>query len=307
MHGSISLDNTMRAGLKITLQLPLTLSVITTVVVEISGGQYAFPLSRVGRLLSLSSDEITIENGWQCINVENQIIKLLPASHVLELDDQSIDYQNINVVVINDRMASYGVIVDRFIGQRELFVQSLDTRLGKIQDISAAALNEHGLPILILDVDDLVRSIDAIAKKSPSDFVKLGMSELSRKMQKRLLVIDDSLTVRELEKRLLEDHGYRVDVAVDGMDGWNAVRRNRYQLVITDVDMPRMDGIELVASMRKDSQLKSIPVMIISYKDRSEDRFRGLEAGADYYFAKGAFHDNSLVEAVIDLIGEPIE
>jgi len=307
MHGSISLDNSMGTGFKVTLQLPLTLSVITAIVVEISDGQYAFPLSRVGRLLSLSPEDIAIEDGWQCVNVDNQTIKLLPASHVLEINDQLLDYHNINVVVINDRMNCFGVIVDRFIGQRELFVQSLDSRLGKIQDISAAALNEYGLPVLIVDVDDLVQSIYAITKKSPAEFSRRIVSESSQKIRKRVLVIDDSLTVRELEKRLLEEHGYRVDVAVDGMDGWNAVRRNRYHLVITDVDMPRMDGIELVSSMRKDNHLNSIPVMIISYKDRSEDRFRGLEAGADYYFAKGGFHDNSLVEAVIDLIGESIE
>jgi len=307
MQGSISLNNTIGKGLKITLQLPLTLSVITAVVAEISDEQYAFPLSRVDRLLTLAPEEVIIEDGYQCASIDNQLIKLVPASHVLELNERPFDYRSINVVVISDRMNRFGLIVDRFIGQRELFVQSLDSRLGKIQDISAVALNENGMPILIVDVDDLVRSIYAITRNSTVDFSKRCTNESSKILQKRILVIDDSLTVRELEKRLLEEQGYRVDVAVDGMDGWNAVRRNRYQLVITDVDMPRMDGIELVTSIRKDNQLHSLPVMIISYKDRSEDRFRGLEAGADYYLAKGGFSDEALVEAVIDLIGDAIE
>jgi two-component system sensor histidine kinase and response regulator WspE len=89
------------------------------------------------------------------------------------------------------------------------------------------------------------------------------------------------------------------------MDGWNAVRTGRYDLVITDVDMPRMDGIELATLIKKDPMLKSLPVMIVSYKDRDEDRLRGLEAGADYYLTKGSFHDETLLQAVVDLIGEP--
>ena len=117
--------------------------------------------------------------------------------------------------------------------------------------------------------------------------------------------MDDSLTVRELVRKLLANRGYLADVAVDGMDGWNAVRTGNYDLVITDVDMPRLDGIELAALIKQDPHLKSLPVMIVSYKDREEDRLRGLEAGADYYLTKGSFHDETLLQAVVDLIGDP--
>ncbi|HYS45848.1 MAG TPA: response regulator, partial [Rhizomicrobium sp.] len=95
------------------------------------------------------------------------------------------------------------------------------------------------------------------------------------------------------------------DVAVDGMDAWNALRTGHYDLVVTDVDMPRMDGIELATLIKKDPQLKALPVMIVSYKDREEDRMRGLQAGADFYLTKGSFHDETLLQAVVDLIGEP--
>ncbi|WP_455196339.1 response regulator, partial [Kaarinaea lacus] len=168
-------------------------------------------------------------------------------------------------------------------------------------------LSEDGTPVLILDVDDLVRSIDAMVNGAVMGALKPYTNVLSHKVRKRILVVDDSLTVREIERQLLEAQGYRVDVAVDGMDGWNAVRRNKYHLVVTDVDMPRMDGIELVDSMKKDNHLRSLPIMIVSYKDRHEDRQRGLEAGADYYLAKGSFHDETLIEAVVDLIGEATE
>ena len=122
---------------------------------------------------------------------------------------------------------------------------------------------------------------------------------------KLILVVDDSLTVRELERKLLTKLGFDVSVSVDGMDGWNMVRAERFDLVISDVDMPRMDGIELVSLIKRDTRLGVMPVMIVSYKDRPEDRQRGLEAGADYYLAKSNFHDETLLSVVEDLIGAP--
>jgi two-component system sensor histidine kinase and response regulator WspE len=116
-------------------------------------------------------------------------------------------------------------------------------------------------------------------------------------------VVDDSLTVREMQRKLLAARGYRVDVALDGIDGWNQLRAGAHDLVITDIDMPRLDGIALVERIRQDPRLFHLPVMIVSYKDRPEDRARGMEAGADHYLAKGAFHDASLLDAVHDLIG----
>jgi two-component system, chemotaxis family, sensor histidine kinase and response regulator WspE len=115
-------------------------------------------------------------------------------------------------------------------------------------------------------------------------------------------LMDDSLTVREAERQLLANHGYDVEVAGDGMDGWNAVRVGHYDLVITDVDMPRMTGFELVSQIKNDSHLHALPVMIVSYKGSEDDRNRGLEAGANYYFTKSSFHDETLLQAVIDLI-----
>jgi two-component system sensor histidine kinase and response regulator WspE len=128
-------------------------------------------------------------------------------------------------------------------------------------------------------------------------------AEASRR--KRILVVDDSITVRELERQLLQSRGFVVDVAVDGMDGWNAVRGTRYDLVVSDVDMPRMDGIALVTLIKADPVRRTIPVVIVSYKDREEDRLRGLEAGANRYLTKSSFHDETFIHTIVDLVGEP--
>jgi two-component system sensor histidine kinase and response regulator WspE len=160
-----------------------------------------------------------------------------------------------------------------------------------------------GSPLLIIDVDDLIRNSENIVSGERLTLIGKSSSAEVRRARKHVLVVDDSLTVRELERKLLDSRGYAVDIAVDGMDGWNAVRTGHYDLVITDVDMPRLDGIELLTLIRKDTRIKSLPVIIVSYKDRQKDRQRGLEAGADHYLTKGSFHDESFITAVGDLIG----
>ncbi|MFN2121053.1 MAG: hybrid sensor histidine kinase/response regulator, partial [Anaerolineales bacterium] len=305
VRGNLRVMTQPGRGLHVQLQLPLTLSVLRALLVEVDGEPYAFPLNQIHRALKLDPPAIqTVENRHH-FSFAGQRVGLVTAHQVFECKATTPPSSTLPVVVLGDRSARYGVVVDRFLGERELVVQPLDSRLGKVKDISAAALMEDGAPILIVDVDDMQRSIEKlIAKHSlasvlPSEFV------LADRKPKRVLAVDDSLTVRELVRKLLTAHGYQAEVAVDGMDGWNAVRSDHYDLVITDVDMPRLDGIELTVLIKKDPQLKSLPVMIVSYKDREEDRLRGLEAGADYYITKGAFHDDALLQAVLDLIGEP--
>jgi two-component system sensor histidine kinase and response regulator WspE len=136
-------------------------------------------------------------------------------------------------------------------------------------------------------------------------WVGVGVGSAVTTARKRVLVVDDSITVRETERQVLETRGYLVDVAVDGVDGWNALRTGRYDLVVTDVDMPRLDGIELVRRVRADRRHANLPVVIVSYKDRDEDRLRGLDAGASYYLPKSSFQDDRFLRAVEDLIGGP--
>ncbi|MEJ2589048.1 MAG: hybrid sensor histidine kinase/response regulator [Deltaproteobacteria bacterium] len=261
-------------GLTFTMELPLTLSVVRTFLVEIYGEPYAFPLGRIDRCLELSRTEI-------------QLVE----------DRQYFRFDEDNIALVDIRQI-------QFLGEYDLVVRPLDYRLGKVPDISSVAVMQDGSPVLIFDVEDLVRSIDNTL--SGQRLRKLsGQTEIAAPtVEKRILVVDDSFTVREMERKLLESKGYKVETAVDGVDGWNAVRDGRYDMVVTDVDMPRMNGIELLQHIKSHAQLKSLPVVIVSYKDKEEDRLRGLEAGANYYLTKSSFEDESLIHAAVDLIGE---
>ena len=304
LRGSIELTQVPGQGSRFQLKVPLTLSVVRSLVVEVGGEAYAFPLAHIERTLDLPAEAIVQIEGRQHFWHQQRHIGLVSASQLLSRPASPGEEQSIRVVVIREREQLYGVAVERLIGERVLVVMPLDPRLGKVQDISAGALLDDGSVVLIIDVEDLLRSVDKLLSTGRLERIERGPRSAARGApRKRVLVVDDSLTVRELQRKLLGNRGYDVAVAVDGMDGWNALRGEDFDLLITDIDMPRMDGIELVGLVRRDHRLQSLPVMVVSYKDREEDRRRGLDAGADYYLAKASFHDDALLDAVVELIG----
>jgi two-component system sensor histidine kinase and response regulator WspE len=288
----------------VQLQLPLTLSVLRALLMEIAGEPYAIPLNQISRTFKFNASAVEIIESRPHFRHGNQCIPLVTAHQVLECEQNGADGDDLSIVVLEDRNTRYGLVVDRFLGERELVVQPLDPRLGKVRNISAAALMEDGAPVLIVDVEDLMRSIEKLIEEGTLTNLRSEPIGILLGNPKRVLAVDDSLTVRELERKMLTARGYIAEVAVDGMDAWNAVRAGSYDLVITDIDMPRMDGIELARRIKQDARLKSVPVLMVSYKDREQDRLRGLQAGADYYLTKGSFHDETLLQAVVELIGE---
>ncbi|HEX8403789.1 MAG TPA: hybrid sensor histidine kinase/response regulator [Duganella sp.] len=302
-NGTVRIESELGVGFRTCITLPLTQSIVRALVVDIKGEAYAMPIAQVERVVKVPQGEIhTLENK-QFFDFGGEHLGLVSAAQVLELGDTDAGGGELAVVVIGTGARRYALVVDTICGEQSLAVQAIDPIFGKMRDIAAAALLDDGEPVLILDVPDLLLSIDKLLHEG-------GLHQLTksdhaeRRKTKRILVVDDSLTVREMERKLLLSRGFQVDIAIDGIDGWNVVRSGDYDLVITDVDMPRMDGIELVTLIKKDIHLHKMPVMIVSYKDRPEDRARGLSAGADYYLTKGSFHDETLLDAVTDLIGD---
>ena len=303
LRGAIEVEQGAGRGSRFHLTVPLTLSVVRSLVVDVGGEAYAFPLAHIERMRDVQASDIVQLEGRQHFWHDERPVGLVAASQLLQRPQSQPVGDVLKVVIIRERDAVYGVAVERFIGERMLVVLPLDPRLGKVQDISAGALLDDGSAVLIIDVEDMLRSVEKLLNTGRLERIGRGSQQADAVPRKRVLVVDDSLTVRELERKLLLNRGYEVAVAVDGMDGWNALRAEDFDLLITDIDMPRMDGIELVTLLRRDSRLQSLPVMVVSYKDREEDRRRGLDAGADYYLAKASFHDDALLDAVMELIG----
>ncbi|MCX7417470.1 MAG: hybrid sensor histidine kinase/response regulator [Planctomycetia bacterium] len=305
--GTVRVSTQLGRQTAFTLQLPITMSVIRALLVDVGGEPYAFPLTRIDQIVFCHHDDVRTIEGRQYFERDGLSIGLVMASQIFELTPVGPPADPMPIVVISDRGQQFGMVVDAFLGERDLEVRPLDPRLGKVPNMNSASLLENGNPVLIVDVEDLVRSIDNVLMGRRLSRVEFERLAEQARQRKRILVVDDSITVRELERQLLQARGFAVDVAVDGMDGWNAIRSARYDLVVSDVDMPRMDGIELVTLIKNDPASKDIPVVIVSYKDREEDRLRGLDAGANRYLTKSSFHDETFVRTIIDLIGEPTQ
>jgi two-component system sensor histidine kinase and response regulator WspE len=303
VRGTVRAVSQVGKGTSFHFQLPLTLSVMRTLLVEISGKPYAIPLARIEQITTVERSQIANVENRQYFTMNQQNVGLITAYQLLELPQPQEESETVAAVVISDQSQSYGLVVDRFLEERDLVVKPLDPRLGKVPDISATASLSDGSPILILDVSDLVHSMDALLNTGKLAKVGQKSEGFTSRQRKQILVVDDSITVREMERKLLENYGYDVDIAVNGVEGWNAIRTKHYDIVITDVDMPRMNGIELVRQIRSHPRVQSLPVIIVSYRDSEEDRLQGLEVGANYYLTKSSFHDETFLEAVVDLIG----
>lgn len=308
--GAARIQTKIGEGTTFSLQLPITLSVLRAVLVTINGEPYAFPHNRTERLLRLPFSEIKSLEGRQFFVDNGNNIGLVKAQQLLELSQvsdksQSEQPTDIPVVLVKGEEKSFGITVDAFKGELDLVVRPLDPRLGRIPNLSASAILDNGNPVLILDVEDLLRSIDQILAQG-----KLQRSvHLSRNRtldaRKKILVVDDSVTVRELQRQLLAQRGYLVDVAVDGLDGLEMARLGHYDLIVSDIDMPRMNGLEMIRTLRNEIRTETVPIIVVSYKGRDEDRQKGMQVGANYYLTKSSFQDDSYLDAVHDLIGDP--
>ncbi len=307
VRGTVRVHSQPGQGTSFEMQLPLTLSVMRALLADIGGVPYAFPLSSIRRTVNVAREAIEHREGRAEILIEGRPAPLVTMRQLFNLSEAAHKGGELPVVVLGARDQCFGVVVDKFLGEQELVVHPLDPRLGKLKDISAGAVLEDGTPALIVDTEDLLRSIEKLLSGGEISVVPARKGDTVMFRRKRVLVADDSLTVRELERKVLESHGYAVELAVDGMDAWNAVRLGQFDLIVTDVDMPRLSGMELVRLVKSDAGLRAVPVMMISYKDREEDRLRGLAAGADYYLAKSRFQEDAFLRAVQELIGEAVD
>ncbi len=302
--GSVHVTTRPGRGTAFHLRLPLTLSVIRAVVVDIGGEPFAFPHNRIDRLLRVPRAGLDSLENRQFVAVDGHNVGLVLGSQLFDMTNAT-PRQNgdLPVVLISDAAGQYGLIVDAIRGEQDLVVRPLDPRLGKVPNVSALAILDDGAPALIADVEDLLRSMDHLIQTGT--LTRCESAKTGAKRRKRVLVVEDSITVREVERQILRQRGYDVAVAVDGQEGWNVVRTEPFDLIVTDIDMPRMNGLDLIRAVRAHASLREIPIIIVSYKDRGEDRLSGLEAGANHYLIKSSFHDNTFLQAVLDLIGEP--
>ncbi len=193
-----------------------------------------------------------------------------------------------------------GFIIDEIVGDEQVFVKSLGKHLGKLKNVSGAVIMATGEVAVVLDIEDLLVHSTLSTKPAVAAVTSLPKSKQG---EKRILVVEDAFSTRELEKTILETHGYIVDTAVDGLDALDRMIGRKYDLIVSDIEMPRMDGFELCMTLKKNKGYKEIPFVMVTALQKEEDKRRGMEVGAAAYIVKSGFEQTNLLDTIERLVG----
>lgn len=296
--GRIQLETESGRFNRIILSIPLTLVVTRSLLVYVGGEIFCFPMTAVEEVVKVAQKEIRIVETRDAIDIRGEIISLVRLGSLWNLSSAETISDERELVVIGRGREKVALWVDKLVEEKDVVIKPLDRRLKNIQDVSGGTVLDNGLVAFIVDIDSLIRSSADYMGKS-----LVSRAEEAKQIQrKRILIAEDSLTVRELERKVLENNGYDVVAAFDGMDAWVKVKETKIDLLVTDIEMPRIDGFELISLMKKDKDLCNIPTVIVSFKEREEDKRRGMQVGADKYITKSQYEDKTLLEAIARLI-----
>ncbi|WP_028239824.1 hybrid sensor histidine kinase/response regulator [Stutzerimonas azotifigens] len=296
--GRIEVASLPGQGVDFRLDLPLSLSTFRAVIVRNAERIFAVPALAVERCLRLPPSAVrTLENRPSLV-WEGQVLPVWPLADVLGLGRLAPDRDELTLLLLHVRGERFVLLVDELLGDQEITVKSLGLQLRRVRNLLGATVLGDGRLVPILHPVDLYRS--ALA----TDVSTLAHSSVERsaKRAQRLLIAEDSFTSRGLLKAILEAAGYQVATANDGLEAWNALKQEAFDLLVSDVEMPRMDGFALTDRVRADPELARLPVILVTALESAEDRARGLEAGANAYLVKSGFAQDSLLDTIRRLI-----
>lgn len=296
LGGGVRIRNRPGLGVAFDLRLPVTRSIVRVLLVEVEGAPFAIPLNRIERVMTLAADAVQTLEGRPYLHTGSRNLPLLSASGLLGHAHAILPPPPWSVVILQSAQRDYALQVDRLLDERELVVRPLDPRLGHVRDVDAVLMLEDGALVLLLDTDDLGESVDRRLGGDAETRLRRGGAAIA--CRGRVLVVEDSETVREMECAILRQAGYAVDAACNGAEGLSLARETAYDVVVSDVDMPRMTGLEFVRALRADPTRAATPVLILSYKDREEDRRAAHEAGATAYLSKAGFDETRFLERI---------
>ncbi|HEY6009515.1 MAG TPA: hybrid sensor histidine kinase/response regulator [Geobacteraceae bacterium] len=302
VKGNLLLKSAVGSFTEVTLQLPLTLSVIDALMIECAGETYAVPLSYVQETIKVRDEDIQTVGGKEVVSVRGMTTPLVSLARVLGLPQQPALLQTgkVAAIVLKLRDHCLACTVDANLGNSEIVVKGLGGQLRNVKFVFGATILGDGSPALILNVPDVFTS----AEGAETTGLKQAFEERrAASLRGRVLVVDDSITTRTMERSILITHGYAVEVAVSGEDALTKIAVDRFDLVITDVEMPGINGFELTKRLRSLEEYRDVPVIVVTSLSRDEDKRRAIEAGAQAYIVKGTFDQGTLLDTVEGIIG----
>jgi two-component system chemotaxis sensor kinase CheA len=299
LGGTVSLESLPGRGTTFRLLLPLSVATFRGVLVRVADRIFVFPATHVERVLRLRREEIRTVEGRRTVALGEEALALESLATPLELSlpvAASLDQPQAVLVSAGDQRIAFAV--DEVLGEQEVLLKSLGPQLSRVRNIAGATVLGSGRVAPILNVPDLIKSAARPGARTSLSPPATG-DEAARQ---RLLVVEDSITSRTLLKNILETAGYQVSTAVDGVDAFTQLKSGEFDMVVSDVDMPRMNGFELTSRIRRDAALHELPVVLVTALGSREDRERGIDAGANAYLVKSSFDQSNLLQVVKRLI-----
>ncbi len=304
LSGLIFISTDPGYGTTFKIELPVSLATFRGVIVSASGQNYVLPVAHIEHTLRIEPGEIKTVENKSIISLNGQPVSLVTLSDILGLPHQPLADTKAKkftmpVVILGSGEKSIACIVDNVTNEQDVLVKSLGKQLKRIPNISGATILGNGQVVPILNVNDLISTSSG---KSISLTMAKTIDMKQKETQKSLLIVEDSFTSRTLLKNILEASGYRVTTAIDGEDGFQQVKAGDYDAVISDVEMPKMNGFELTRNIRDTETLSDKPVILVTSLDSREDREKGVDAGANAYIVKSSFDQSNLLEVLERLV-----
>jgi len=292
IHGTVQVVNHPGAGAEFRIVVPITLTVVPCLIVSISGQSFALPLQGIVRMLE--AQHVQVVSGRRLAVVDGRAIPVSDLAALLGLPSA----EGGPWVLLGTTENSHAFQVETVLQKRDVVVRGLTGRLRDLKSVSGASIEPNGSILLVLDVQNLLERANSI-----SIAAEVANKPAAPAPQLSVMVVDDALMVRELQRSILERGGYTVRTASDGAEALSMLAELPADLVVTDVEMPNLDGLHLIHSIREHPRLANIPVLIVSSHGSDEDHQRGLDAGADAYIIKASFDEVGLLSAVSRLLG----
>ncbi len=301
LGGEVFLESAPNIGTTLRILLPLTLATFRGVLVRAGQQVFVVPTANVEQVVRVRKDEVKTVENREAIELGGRAVPIVWLEDAVELSVESKgrnDSQFILAFVVDSNGNRIAFGVDEILNEQEVLVKSLGENLSRVRNIGGATVLPTGEVVPIIDVPDLMKS----AVKVPGAPARAAVSVEKAEVTRKILVVEDSITTRVLLKNILDSAGYSTRTAVDGIDAFNALKAEDFDLVVSDISMPRMDGFSLTAKIRGDKKLSELPVVLVTALESRDDQERGMEVGASAYIVKSSFEQSNLLDTIQRLI-----
>ena len=302
LGGAIALETRADAGAAFRIVLPMSIATFRGILVRLGEQRFVLPAIGVERVIRVADQDIRTVENRETIPLDGQAVPLVGLSEVLEMprqDGGNAAGNPLHAVVLGLGLARVAFRVDEVLGEQEVLVKTLGRQLVRVRNVAGASVLATGQVAVVLNPPDLMKS--AIGRAAAAR-VPAANAPPAEAQPHSILVVEDSITSRSLLKNILESAGYRVATAVDGMDAYALLKTAAFDLIVSDVEMPRMDGFDLTSRVRSDKQLAELPIVLVTALESREHRERGIDAGANAYIVKSSFEQSNLLEVIGRLI-----